>query len=62
MVPYFYFQTKLLDMEKEYEENERQLKNLSAELEKLNCEMQIHLEIIQVELFWGCCFQSSSFA
>ena len=36
-------------MEKEYEENERQLKNLSAELEKLNCEMQIHLDIIQVE-------------
>ena len=33
----------LQDMEKEYEENQRQLDTLSAQLTQLNCQMQIHL-------------------
>ena len=36
---------KLLDMEKEYEENQRQLDSLSAQLTQLNCKMQIHLMV-----------------
>ena len=36
---------KLLDMEKEYEENQRQLDTLSEQLTELNCKMQIHLTV-----------------
>ena len=35
----------LLDMEKEYEENQRQLDSLSSQLTQLNCKMQIHLMV-----------------
>jgi chromosome segregation ATPase len=35
--------TSLLDMEKEYEDNQRQLDGLSTRLIELNCKMQIHL-------------------
>ena len=36
---------KLEDMEKEYEENQRQLDLLSTQLTDLNCNMQIHLMV-----------------
>lgn len=39
--------TNLFDMEKEYEENERQLKELSDQLLMLNCQMEVHLKVIQ---------------
>ena len=35
----------LQDMEKEYEENQRQLDTLSSQLTELNCKMQIHLSV-----------------
>ena len=34
-------------MEKEYEETERRLMELSSELVSLNCEMMIHLQVIE---------------
>ncbi len=34
-----------LDIEKEFEENERRLMELSSELVTLNCEMQVHLQV-----------------
>ena len=34
-------------MEKEYEETERRLMELSSELVSLNCEMMIHLRVIE---------------
>ena len=37
----------VLDIEKEFEENERRLIELSTELVKLNCEMKIHLDVIE---------------
>ena len=35
------------DVEKEYEETERRLMELSSELVSLNCEMLIHLGVIE---------------
>ena len=35
------------DIEKEFEENERRLMELSSELFTLNCEMQVHLQVIE---------------
>ncbi len=34
-------------MEKEYEETERRLMELSSQLVSLNCEMMIHLQVIE---------------
>jgi len=39
--------TNLYEMEKEYEVNEMQLKELSDQLLMLNCEMEVHLKVIQ---------------
>merc|ERR1711994_881623 len=36
----------LLDMEKQYEENQKELELLSESLTKMNCQMQIHLKVI----------------
>ena len=36
-----------LDVEKELEETERRLMELSSDLVALNCEMQIHLQVIE---------------
>ena len=33
------------DIEKEFEDNERRLMELSSELVGLNCEMQVHLQV-----------------
>ena len=38
-------QKSLPDIEKEFEENERRLMELSSELVALNCEMQVHLQV-----------------
>lgn len=37
----------LLDMEKQYEDNQKELEQLSETLTKMNCQMQIHLKVIQ---------------
>lgn len=37
----------IYDVEKEYEETERRLMELSSELVSLNCEMMIHLQVIE---------------
>merc|ERR1712051_441250 len=46
----------LLDMEKQYEENQKELDALSKSLTTMNCEMQIHLKVIQSKSAWytGC--------
>merc|ERR1711936_1073295 len=46
----------LLDMEKQYEENQKELELLSENLTKMNCQMQIHLKVIQSKSAWytGC--------
>merc|ERR1711973_521498 len=46
----------LLDMEKQYEENQKELELLSESLTKMNCQMQIHLKVIQSKSAWymGC--------
>ena len=42
----------LLDMEKQYEENQRELEELSETLQTMNCEMLVHLKTIQVCKLW----------
>ena len=42
----------LLDMEKQYEENQRELEELSETLQSMNCEMLVHLKTIQVCNLW----------
>merc|ERR1712095_121312 len=37
----------LLDMEKQYEDNQKELEELSETLTQMNCQMQIHLKVIQ---------------
>merc|ERR1711934_88153 len=46
----------LLDMEKQYEENQKELESLSESLTTMNCQMQIHLKVIQSKSAWytGC--------
>lgn len=46
----------LLDMEKQYEENQKELELLSESLTNMNCQMQIHLKVIQSKSAWytGC--------
>jgi laminin beta 1 len=46
----------LLDMEKQYEENQKELEELSNTLTHMNCQMQIHLKVIQSKSAWytGC--------
>merc|ERR1711988_2071391 len=39
----------LLDMEKQYEENQRELEELSETLQTMNCEMLVHLKTIQAK-------------
>merc|ERR1719384_1835421 len=39
----------LLDMEKQYEENQRELEELSETLQNMNCEMLVHLKVIQAK-------------
>jgi len=39
--------TDLQDMEKQYEENQKDLEQLSETLKMMNCQMQIHLKVIQ---------------
>jgi len=39
--------TDLLDMETQYEENQKELEVLSEMLTSMNCQMQIHLKVIQ---------------
>ena len=41
-----YFSNIFSDIESEFESNERKLMSLSQELVKLNCEMKIHLKVI----------------
>ena len=36
------------DIEKEFEDNERRLMELSSELVGLNCEMQVHLQVKKI--------------
>lgn len=52
----------LEDMEKEYEENQRQLDLLSSQLTQINCKMQIHLtEIEEKANFYRTCSSPSVF-
>ena len=44
-ISHFTFQADLLDMEKQYEENQKELETLSESLTKMNCQMQIHLKV-----------------
>merc|ERR1719507_587916 len=46
----------LLDMEKQYEENQKELQTLETDLTSMNCQMQIHLKVIQSKSAWytGC--------
>jgi len=37
----------LLDMEKQYEDNQKELEELAETLRQMNCQMQIHLKVIQ---------------
>merc|ERR1712154_309567 len=39
----------LLDMEKQYEDNQKELEELSETLTQMNCLMQIHLKVIQAK-------------
>merc|ERR1712142_661038 len=39
----------LLDMEKQYEKNQKELETLSETLQEMNCQMQIHLKTIQAK-------------
>merc|ERR1712038_522168 len=39
----------LLDMEKQYEENQRELEELSETLQTMNCQMLVHLKTIQAK-------------
>merc|ERR1712083_301702 len=39
----------LLDMEKQYEENQRELEELSGTLQTMNCQMLVHLKTIQAK-------------
>merc|ERR1712083_1089499 len=39
----------LLDMEKQYEENQRELDELSGTLKTMNCQMLVHLKTIQAK-------------
>merc|ERR1712066_488967 len=39
----------LLDMEKQYEKNQKELEELSETLQTMNCQMQIHLKTIQAK-------------
>merc|ERR1711983_689267 len=39
----------LLDMEKQYEKNQKELEELSGTLKGMNCQMQIHLKTIQAK-------------
>merc|ERR1719336_2506829 len=39
----------LLDMEKQYEKNQKELEELSETLKGMNCQMQIHLKTIQAK-------------
>jgi len=42
----------LLDMEKQYEDNQKELEELSDILIHMNCQMQIHLKVIQSKSAW----------
>jgi len=46
----------LLYMEKQYEDNQKELETLSSTLTKMNCNMQLHLKVIQSKSAWytGC--------
>lgn len=46
----------LLDMEKQYEDNQKELETLEETLTNMNCQMQIHLKVIQSKSAWytGC--------
>ena len=35
----------MTDMEKQYEDNQKELEELSAKLTNMNCQMQIHLKV-----------------
>merc|ERR1739844_411192 len=39
----------LLDMEKQYEENQKELEELSGTLQTMNCQMLVHLKAIQAK-------------
>merc|ERR1719336_1610233 len=47
---------ELLDMEKQYEENQKELEDLSETLTMMECQMHIHLKVIQDKSAWytGC--------
>ena len=45
MINFYYTNHSFSDVEKEYEETERRLLELSSELQRLNCEMQVHLQV-----------------
>jgi len=42
----------LNDMEKQYEDNQKELETLSSTLTEMNCQMQIHLKVIQSKSAW----------
>jgi len=46
----------LLEMEKQYEENQKELEQLRITLTRMNCQMEIHLKVIQSKSAWytGC--------
>lgn len=41
------FRLIVADIEKQFEDNERRLMELSSELVTLNCEMKIHLDVVE---------------
>merc|ERR1711878_152854 len=52
----------LLDMEKQYEENQRELEELSETLQTMNCQMLVHLKTIQAKSnFYTACTPPSNF-
>merc|ERR1712062_936068 len=52
----------LLDMEKQYEENQRELDELSGTLKTMNCQMLVHLKTIQAKSnFYTACTPPSNF-
>merc|ERR1719410_3118969 len=52
----------LLDMEKQYEENQRELDELSVTLKTMNCQMLVHLKTIQAKSnFYTACTPPSNF-
>ena len=44
-----YFLLYILDVEYEFEQNEQKLNELSKQLMVLNCNMQIHLQVIEAK-------------